>query len=194
MSADGERELTEVESDAPQAVALARRTEPVRYVCLHHWGGHTPTTREGMLAEARAQGYADIPYHYVILPDGAIITGRPLWAKSAAQLGLNHCAIGVCFAGNFDQADNPGGARGKPTHPTDAQLASAGALWAQLKHEHPQAQLIEHRDVARVVRDPSVATACPGSRWEAERCGRVVQLVAGGLSVPDARTRAREQR
>ena len=183
---------------------MTPRTQAVEYLVMHHWGGWSPANREEAAASCRAEGYADIPYHYLIMAEGVVWPGRGEQWESAANLGINHKALAFCLLGNFDADDNPSGARGLPIAPTDAQLLAAGQLVKELLSRHPDAKLIQHRDVARLQLESgqpaglltvrgklvSVATACPGSRAVATRAAWVIFLLASGLALEAARARA----
>jgi len=55
------------------------------------------------------RGWSDIGYHYVVLPDGQVETGRPIERIGAhARAGKrNFTAIGVCLVGNFQYDSVP---------------------------------------------------------------------------------------
>ena len=60
----------------------------------------TPAGRPHNAAEIRrwhvdGNGWSDIGYHYVILIDGTVEAGRPLWRKGAHTKGHNN-DIGIC--------------------------------------------------------------------------------------------------
>jgi len=99
----------------------------------------------------KAQGWADIGYHFVIRRDGKIEKGRALDSIGAQVAGFNATSVGVCMVGgvnqaNFTKAEN---------NFTPAQWASLKAVVADLVKRYPNAKVRGHRDF------PRVAKACP---------------------------------
>lgn len=47
----------------------------------------------------KAQGFADIGYHYVIYRDGTIHNGRPMNQVGAHTSGHNTGSVGICYIG-----------------------------------------------------------------------------------------------
>lgn len=99
-----------------------------------------------------------VGYHYIILPDGTVQTGRPEHCRGAHATGYNSY-IGVCLIGNYSTEDNPTGAHG-PREPTAAQMRALVELTSQLRARYGIAfdQVVRHHDV-----NPS--TECPGDRF-----------------------------
>jgi hypothetical protein len=111
-----------------------------------------------------AQHWAGIGYHGVIYPDGTGIQGRPFNMIPAAAQGLNTESVDICLIGNF-QSDDPG----FTGPPTQAQIDTLIKVFAFLGTIFPNIdKTIGHRDVAPLIGDPSVATACPGNLLEAQ--------------------------
>lgn len=71
-----------------------------------------------------------IGYHYVVLPDGTVQSGRPERCLGAHTLGHND-ALGICIIGNFSSVVNPEGRLGI-TRPTKAQINSVAAAISSL--------------------------------------------------------------
>lgn len=133
-------------SSAPQ--------QQITRITLHHQG---EVWKEGTDIEAYlrrlqqwsrlTKGWADIPYHYVIGPDGRIYAARPL-----AQPGDTNTEYDprghalVMLVGNFEEQQ-----------PTPAQLNAAVELTAWLVREH-------HLGVDAIAshKDYSGQTVCPG--------------------------------
>lgn len=114
-------------------------------------------------------------YHYVILPDGTVETGRPERCQGA------HCPhyndwLGICLIGAFSAVDNP---NWHPSHPTAQQLKSLITLCQHLmsKYHIPPENIRRHRDV----RD----TYCPGGRFPYEAI--IAQLQAYAATHPETR-------
>lgn len=130
-------------------------------ITIHHAAGSVVSS--GGVAEMRSvqdyhmrsNGWDDIGYHYVIMPDGKIYKGRAdyragEYAMGAHVGGHNANNLGVMLYGNFERQD-----------PTRAQLASAGQLVAWLAKTHDLKiergrTLFGHRDFG--------GSLCPGAR------------------------------
>jgi len=99
-----------------------------------------------------------IGYHYVILPDGTVQSGRPEHCQGAHAEGYNSY-IGICLVGDFSSRDNPNGERGL-TVPTAAQMRALTDLCRSLSERYhiPVGQILAHKDV-----NPN--TECPGDRF-----------------------------
>jgi hypothetical protein len=99
-----------------------------------------------------------IGYHYLILPDGRVESGRPEHALGAHALGYNSW-IGICLVGDFSLRDNPRGDRG-PNAPTASQVQALRDLVAQLRGRYsiPPERVLRHRDV-------NADTECPGDNF-----------------------------
>jgi len=99
-----------------------------------------------------------IGYHYVILPDGTVQSGRPERCLGAHTLGYNN-ALGICLIGNFSTVANPEGRLGI-IRPTKAQIHSLVVLVNDLKTKYliPCARIQRHQDL-------KIGTLCPGDRF-----------------------------
>lgn len=107
-----------------------------------------------------------IGYHYVILSEGTVETGRPDWMPGAHTSGYNRY-LGICLVGDFSQDGR------QPPHPPPAQIEALVDLIAKKldQYDLPLSRLYRHRDLA--------ATDCPGAGvpWEGivkrvrDRCG-----------------------
>ena len=96
-------------------------------------------------------------YHYVILPNGRVQTGRPERCEGAHAQGYNSY-LGISVVGDFSSEDNPTGKKG-PTKPSEKQIASLVKLCRRLKDRYniPLHHIIRHSDISR--------TRCPGDRF-----------------------------
>lgn len=151
---------------------------PAEVIVGHHQAGPAWKTPAQADAHFDAHGYADVAYNAMITPDGQTWPGRPESAMSAANKGLNAKAVAFCFLGDLDKAPA-----------TDPAIRAAGAWLKGARQRHPRATVIVHGDVARLVGDRSVATACPG------RYGRLAVRAAWlygpcGLPLAEAKRRA----
>ena len=110
--------------------------------------------------------YQDIGYHFVILRDGTVASGRPLELVGAHTLNHNKNSIGICLVGGLQDgsggdANNDGiieefenGQRGKPeANYTPEQWAALQSLVTRLSKEYPKATIHGHNEFA--------AKACP---------------------------------
>ena len=134
--------------------AAFHRRGPLRALVLHHTAIADGSLDSGRL-EAEAtymrrleklhlkRGWWAIGYHFVIMPSGRVLAGRPDWALGAHAEGHNRGTIGVALAGNFDRC-----------RPAPAALRSLEVLRASLDPNGDAVPLLAHGDLS--------ATACPG--------------------------------
>jgi hypothetical protein len=99
-----------------------------------------------------------IGYHYLILPDGELQTGRPEHCVGAHASGYNSY-LGVCLVGNFSPQANPRG-EGGLQRPSDAQMKTLRELVSKLreKYDIPPQQILKHYEV-------NPETECPGRNF-----------------------------
>ena len=117
---------------------------------------HCSATREGddsVNAEVidrwhKARGWKGCGYHFVILIDGTIETGRMLDECGAHTKGANCSSIGVCYVGGVEaHKDEKGRLPAKDTR-TDDQKSSLLILLHFLKKLYPNTVIHGHRDFA----------------------------------------------
>jgi N-acetylmuramoyl-L-alanine amidase len=95
----------------------------------------------------RERGFLKIGYHFVILPDGRIQSGRNINEIGAHVQGFNSSSIGVCLVGGLD-------AKGKSADTyTASQKKSLAALVNELLQHFPGATVQGHRDFPNVKKD-----------------------------------------
>jgi N-acetylmuramoyl-L-alanine amidase len=96
-------------------------------------------------------------YHYLIMPNGLVKSGRPERCQGAHAVGYNSY-LGISLVGDFSSEDNPTGKKG-PTSPSAAQIASLIRLCRRLKKHYniPLQRIIRHSDISN--------TKCPGDRF-----------------------------
>lgn len=96
----------------------------------------------------KAQGWADIGYHYIVYRDGSIHKGRAENVAGAHCYGHNSHSLGICYVGGY-------ASDGKTTKDTrtDAQKSALLKLLRELKTKYPQAKIYGHNNFA--------AKACP---------------------------------
>ena len=88
-------------------------------------------------------------YHYYITRDGTITQTRHEQLVGAHARGYNQHSLGICYEGGLDANGQPKDTR------TPRQKHALLQLLKRLKKEHPQAQILGHRDL------PDVKKACP---------------------------------
>ena len=97
----------------------------------------------------RERGFTMIGYHYVVMPDGEVEHGRPLFCQGA-HVGscYNPASIGVCYVGGIDSEGRCADTR------TEAQKSSLLRLLAWLKRKFPNSRIVGHRELNK-------GKACP---------------------------------
>lgn len=117
---------------------------------------HCAATPEGKAFNAadidrwhKANGWKGIGYHFVVLLDGTVQTGRPVTEVGGHCAGHNAHSIGVCYIGGL-AAD---GKTPRDTR-TTAQRAALLTLLRQLRRQFPTARILGHHDL-------NPAKACP---------------------------------
>lgn len=110
---------------------------------------HCSATKEGQKFTVkdidtwhRQKGYKSVGYHYVILLDGTIETGRPESEVGAHCTGHNTNSIGICYIGGLDANSNPKDTR------TDAQRKALIKLVKELKAKYQGATVHGHNEFA----------------------------------------------
>jgi hypothetical protein len=155
-------------SELAKAVAVLKRKEKRvtdwQKIVIHHSASPTEVHRSGKTVPVDAaiirewhktEGWSDIGYHFVIMPDGSCENGRPL-NRPGAHCNFGHrnsIGIGVCLVGNFSEAEVP-----------EAQLSGLVNKVVQLLTVYKlKVEDVElHRDV------PRVETECPGRYFPAD--------------------------
>lgn len=88
----------------------------------------------------KAQGWADIGYHYVVRLDGTIENGRDVDKIGAHVSGHNANSIGVVYVGGLDNQGNAKDTR------TENQKCALLNLLIDLRKLYPKAKISGHRD------------------------------------------------
>ena len=86
-------------------------------------------------------------YHYYITRDGQTYQTRHEQLVGAHAVGYNSHSLGVCYEGGLDKDGNHYDTR------TIRQKRALLNLLKRLKREHPQAQILGHRDLPNVHKD-----------------------------------------
>ena len=127
---------------------------PLLALVLHHTGrparhlAGADAEREAQLVrgiqEAHfARGFADIGYHFVILPSGRVFAGRPRSVIGSHAFQFNFGTLAIALVGNFDVEE-----------PAEAALGALRRLRRRLERDEGPAPLVGHRDLGD--------TTCPG--------------------------------
>jgi hypothetical protein len=136
------------------AASTAAPAQPIRKITLHHqgevWKDGTDVAaylRRLQQWSRLTKRWADIPYHYVIAPDGRIYAARPLQQPGDTNTEYDprgHALL--MLVGNFEVQQ-----------PTPAQLDAAVQLTAWLARQHGLGldDIASHKDY-------SAQTVCPG--------------------------------
>jgi hypothetical protein len=134
---------------------LPAQPQRITRLTLHHqgeiWhhGDDVPAYLRRLQTWSRqTKHWADIPYHYVVAPDGVVYAARP--SGLAGDTNTEYDPTGhllVMLLGNFEEQQ-----------PTEAQWDATVALVARLLAEHglPATAIGSHRDY-------SAQTVCPGA-------------------------------
>jgi hypothetical protein len=133
-------------------VNWAPGTDPIKFVRnIQSWGQRRVAENDALPPEKRKpkiENWPDLPYHFMIAPDGRIFEGRPLEYEPQSNTDYPLTGhIGVELMGNFENE-----------RPSEQQLTSCVALVAwlcQSQHIDPS-EIAGHRDRAQG------QTVCPG--------------------------------
>lgn len=136
----------------PQPIPDARRHTP-RWITIHHAGVPWKETDDPLVKIRNLQAWGqrekkwpDLPYHYLIAPDGRIFAGREVAYEPESNTKYDLTGnIGIQLWGDFEQQAV-----------SEAQLRATVTLTAWLcdRHGIDAATVRTHRDVAD--------TTCPG--------------------------------
>ncbi len=138
----------------PDPIPEARQHEP-QHVTIHHAGvvwneGDDPLDKiTGLQAWGKSdKGWPDLPYHYMIAPDGRIFEGRPLQYEAETNTDYDLAGhIGINVWGNFEE-------QRVSREQLKAVVDTAGYLCGEYNIDPQTIQ--GHRDVAEG------QTVCPG--------------------------------
>ena len=101
------------------------------------------------LIRCHADRFGFTGYHYYITRNGRTYQTRHEQLIGAHAKDYNQHWLGICYEGGLDKQGKPADTR------TKAQKQALLKLLRRLKKEHPQAQILGHRDL------PDVKKACP---------------------------------
>ncbi|MEG2526284.1 MAG: N-acetylmuramoyl-L-alanine amidase [Oscillospiraceae bacterium] len=115
------------------------------HLILHHaaWAN---CSAETIHRAHLGNGWAGIAYHYFVRHDGTVYRGRPVAWQGGHTKGMNHCSLGICFEGNFENE-----------YMSEQQLEAGQELIADIRRLYPDIIVGKHCDFN--------ATACPGKNF-----------------------------
>lgn len=99
-------------------------------------------TVESIRKYHRSLGWRDIGYHYVIYPDGSVLSGRLVEEVGAHCPGHNAQSIGIAYVGGLDADGHPADTR------TEAQCLALLQLVQDLMEEYPITAIHGHNEYA----------------------------------------------
>lgn len=141
---------------------------------------HCSATKPGMQVNARVidgwhrkRGWQGIGYHFVVLEDGTVETGRPLERPGAHCTACNADSVGVCYVGGLDRNGQPADTRTLP------QRKALAELIRRLLEQFPEAEVTGHRDWSPDRNGDG--TISPSEYVKACPCFDVRRWVAGGM-------------
>jgi len=119
-------------------------------------------TSKDILRWHKERGFRTIGYHYVVLLDGTVESGRPLAQEGAHCKGRNGTSIGICYIGGVDN-------RGKPKDTrTPKQKSALLDLCKEMLVKYPSITKISgHNQYA--------AKACPSFDVRKDALGKLVK-------------------
>lgn len=170
----------------PLPIPEERRHTP-RFITIHHAGvdwqaGSDPYEKIRNLqawgkksVEDGGKDWPDLPYHFLIAPDGRIFEGRPVEYEPETNTNYDvHGHIGVQLWGNLEA---------QRVSPHQVESAVRLVAWLSQAYEVADEQIGGHRDVAE-------DTSCPGADFyryleDGQFLGWVDEYRAGRFPVID---------
>lgn len=141
----------ECESSEEPGTIIRKSTRRIDHIFIHCTASPEgkPMTVSDIRRVHKANGWADIGYHYVVYLDGSVHCGRDVDKVGAHVSGYNSNSIGVAYVGGLE---NKAGVPTRCQKPKDtrtfAQKEGLRDLVEQLKKLYPQAQVLGHRDIS----------------------------------------------
>lgn len=125
---------------------LCTATYPPSSIVIHHTGGGTAETPQGIHTYHKQIGYGGCGYHYLIDRAGDVWRGRPVWARGAHCRNNNGGRIGVALLGDYSE---------KP--PSGEMIRGLLTIIDDIQHVYGRLAILQHRAV------PGSSTDCPGA-------------------------------
>lgn len=119
---------------------------PASSIVLHHTGGGTAETPQGIHDYHASLGWGGVGYHYLIDRQGCVWRGRPVWARGAHCRRNNAGRIGIAFMGDYSE-----------TRPSPDMIRAALNLIDDIQRVYGRLSILKHKDV------PGSSTDCPGA-------------------------------
>ncbi len=122
----------------------------IKYLAVHCTATSQKTSISAIQSYWKNQlGWKMPGYHFIVMPDGEIVSLLPIEQVSNGVAGFNSALINIAYLGGVDAKNVPQDTR------TPQQKASLLKLLKELKQKFPTATIQGHRDF------PKVKKACP---------------------------------
>ena len=122
----------------------------IKYLAVHCTATSQKTSISAIQSYWKNQlGWKMPGYHFIVMPDGEIVSLLPIEQVSNGVAGFNSVLINIAYLGGVDAKNVPQDTR------TPQQKASLLKLLKELKQKFPTAIIQGHRDF------PNVKKACP---------------------------------
>jgi N-acetylmuramoyl-L-alanine amidase len=122
----------------------------IKYLAVHCTATSQKTSISAIQSYWKNQlGWKMPGYHFIVMPDGKIVSLLPIEQVSNGVAGFNSVLINIAYLGGVDAKNVPQDTR------TPQQKASLLKLLKELKQKFPTATIQGHRDF------PKVKKACP---------------------------------
>ena len=122
----------------------------IKYLAVHCTATSQKTSISAIQSYWKNQlGWKMPGYHFIVMPDGEIVSLLPIEQVSNGVAGFNSVLINIAYLGGVDAKNVPQDNR------TPQQKASLLKLLKELKQKFPTATIQGHRDF------PKVKKACP---------------------------------
>ena len=122
----------------------------IKYLAVHCTATSQKTSISAIQSYWKNQlGWKMPGYHFIVMPDGEIVSLLPIEQVSNGVAGFNSVLINIAYLGGVDAKNVPQDTR------TPQQKASLSKLLQELKQKFPTATIQGHRDF------PKVKKACP---------------------------------
>lgn len=133
----------------------------IERIFVHCTAGNQRQTKDDLLREFKDKGWSAPGYHYVVFPDGRVVTLLEEAKVSNGVQGFNSTAINIAYVGGIDSKGRAIDNR------TQAQKDALYTTLMYLKQQYPNAHIMGHRDIWG--KDPSKwKKQCPCFDAEAE--------------------------
>lgn len=118
-----------------------RKIKRIFVHCTASW--QKTTTEDSLRAEFRRNGWKYPGYHYVVMPDGSVITMLDESLSANGVKGYNANSIHVAWVGGIDK-QHPNGIDNRTPEQKHALLE----ILKDLRQRYPDAVIMGHRDIS----------------------------------------------